>query len=269
MKDKHKVSWSRVFKSQAYDMPTFKHKELPIYVTKEFDFYRCVEFKKDFYGMTAGQLFKGNLRMCTGRYASLFPNQKISYWADSPKTARAEIKKHGSGCDILTFWAYDDASSFIPCLGNNEMLYIVDGRRSGIQLLIEKADSGIDLTIEEQTMMERILKEPIDCIAYESKAYPGGENFIFLERGFKKLFMRQLRLRFGRKNGGSHDYICCATSSDYTPHPKSYGEFFLPKCRIRMDDNYLKTEEYMTRIKNMEDVYDSKFGRSRKREKKN
>ena len=84
--------------------------------------------------------------MCSGRYSKLFPNQKISYWANSPETARAEIKKHGSGCDILTFWAYDDQSSFRPCMGNDEMLYIVDGRKCGIQDLIDKINAGIEDT---------------------------------------------------------------------------------------------------------------------------
>ena len=99
------MAWSKVFKAQSYDQPTFKHKNLPIFLTKEFDFFRCVEFKEEFYGVLATDLFKGNLRECTGRYSSLFPNQKISYWADSVMTARAEVKKHGAGCNLLTFWA--------------------------------------------------------------------------------------------------------------------------------------------------------------------
>lgn len=245
------MAWAREFKSQAYNMPTYKYKKLPIYITKEFDFYRCVEFKEEFYGKTASQLFNGNLRICSGRYSSLFPNQKISYWANSPETARAEIKKHGSGCDILTFWAYDDQSSFRPCMGNDEMLYIVDGRKCGIQDLIDKIDSGIEISKEEKKLMKDILKEPIDCIAYDSRALPGGENFIFLERGFKKLALRELRLRFGRKNGGNHNKIWCAGTCDYVPYLESYGDYFMPKCKILRDVNYQKSEEYLTRLNNM------------------
>ena len=140
-------------------------------------------FKEEFYGVLATDLFKGNLRDCSGRYSSLFPNQKISYWADSVMTARAEVKKHGAGCNLLTFWAYDDASSFEPCLGSFEMFYIADGRKCGVQELIDKVDNGIQLTKAEKKLMGDILKEPIDGIAYDSRAYPGGENFIFLERG--------------------------------------------------------------------------------------
>ncbi len=257
------MAWSKVFKAQNYDQPTFKHKDLPIFLTKEFDFFRCVEFKEEFYGVLATDLFKGNLRECTGRYSSLFPNQKISYWADSVMTARAEVKKHGAGCNLLTFWAYDDASSFEPCLGGDEMLYIVDGRRTGIQSLIEKIDDGKPLTDDEKQMMEDILKEPIDAIAYESKAYPGGENFIFLEKGFEKLALRELRLRFGRKDGGSHNFICCAFSSDYTPFPKAYGEYFMPKCRVERNLDYENSTECKERINNINAVLDRKFNRKK------
>lgn len=253
------MSWSRMFKAQNYNQPIYKHNKLPIYITKEFDFFRCVEFKDEFYGRTASQLFHDNLRNCSGRYSSLFPSRKISYWADSVMTAQAEAKKHGAGCNLLTFWAYDDASSFIPCLGNDEYLIIVDGRSCGIQNLIEKIDNGEKLKSHESKLMEDILKEDFDAIAYESKAFPGGENFIFLERGFKKLMLRQLRLRFGRKDGGSHNYICCADSSDYIPFPKSMGCYFAPKCRIEMNDSYLESNEYLQMEKNMNDVYERKI----------
>lgn len=255
------MTWSKVFKAQNYNQPTYKHNKLPIYITKEFDFFRCVEFKSEFYGRTASKLFHDNLRECKGRYSCLFPNQKISYWADSVMTARAEVKKHGAGCNLLTFWAYDDASSFIPCLGNDDYLIIVDGRSCGIQTLIEKIDNGEKLTNEESNYMAEIMSESFDAIAYESKAYPGGENFIFLERGYKKLMLRQLRLRFGKQSGGSHDYICCADSSDYIPFPKSLGCYFAPKCRIKMDESYLESEEYIRMKNNIEVVYDKKIRR--------
>lgn len=235
------MDWFKQFKAQSYDQPIYKHKNLPIYATKEFDFFRCVEFKEEFYDVLATDLFKGNLRNCTGRYSSLFPNQKISYWADSKKTAQAEVKKHGADCNLLTFWAYDDASSFEPCMGNNEMLIIVDGRKSGIQSLIDKLDTGLAISDSEKRLMDDILKEQFDAIAYDSKACPGGENFIFLENGFKKLALRELCLRFGKKDGGNHASICCALTSDYTPILQSYGEYFSPKCRVKRDLNYLES----------------------------
>ena len=250
----------KAFKAQSGYVLIFKHKELPVYLTTECSFFRCVEFKNDFYGRTVSKLFEGNLRLSNQRYSALFPDQKISYWADSIKTARAEIKKHGSGCDILTFCAYDDASSSFPCLGNDELLVIVDGRKTGIQSIIDKVEDRMVLTEEEKETIDAILRLPIDAIAYDSRACLGGENYIFLEKGFKKLFLRELRLRFGRKSGGSHDSIDCSVSCDYRPIPKEYGKYFAPKCRIKMDEEYLKTEEYLIREKNLEEVLARKYG---------
>ncbi len=105
------MTWYREFISQAFDRLTYRHKELPVYITEEFDFFRCVEFRDEFYGKTVSYLFNENLRKCIGRYSKLFPNQKLSYWADSADTARLEIKKHGAENNILTFWAYDDGTS--------------------------------------------------------------------------------------------------------------------------------------------------------------
>lgn len=41
---------SELFQNQDYGRTVFKHKELPIFVTDEFDFYRCIVFDKKFYG---------------------------------------------------------------------------------------------------------------------------------------------------------------------------------------------------------------------------
>lgn len=95
--------------------------------------------------------------------------------------------------------------------------------------------------------MNEILKKDIDGIAYDSRACPGGENFIFLERGFKKLALRELKLRFGRKNGGDHNTICCTGTCDYFPYLESYGQYFSPKCKVKMDNDYLQTAEYINR----------------------
>lgn len=111
----------------------------------------------NFMKKTASTLFNGNLRECTGRYSKLFPNQKLSYWADSPITARAEIKKHGAGNNILTFWAYDDGTSTFPTLQNQEPLVIIDGRKCGVQDLLDKADNGMQLTKAEQDYMVSLL----------------------------------------------------------------------------------------------------------------
>lgn len=256
------MGWERVFNAQAYGQRTYKHKDLPIYITGEFNFFRCVEFKDDFYGKTASELFNGNLRLSSGRYSSLFPGQKVSYWANNPMVARAEIKKHGAGCDILTFWAYDDATSSIPILKWNEGLKILDGRSFGVGKLIKKADQGEELTAEEKKTISEIMKENIDAIAYDSEVFESGENYIFLERGFKKLALRELCLRFGKAHGGNHAFICCADSSDYIPCLDSYGRCFLPKAKVGLKEQYFQTEEYKERRLNEEASWKRMLGKS-------
>lgn len=241
------MSWERGFISQDYGRPIYKHKELLVYITDEFDFFRCVEFKDEFYGKTASTLFNGNLRECTGRYSKLFPNQKLSYWADSPSTARAEIKKHGAGNNILTFWAYDDGTSTFPTLSDQTPLIIIDGRKCGVQELIDKVDNEVSLSeIEQKYMTDLLVQEP-DCLVFDSHAKRGGENFIFFEKGFRKLALRQLRLRFGKSDGGNCNRIVCADTSDYIPFVENYGKYFEPKARIKMDKTYLLSNEYFQR----------------------
>ena len=239
--------WDRVFKSQAYDKITLKHRDLPIYETSEFDFFRCIEFREDFYGKTASELHNGNLRICEGRYSNLFPNQKLSYWANSMETARAEVKKHGAKNNLITFWAYDDNSSTFPTVIDGEDLRIVDGRKCGIQSLIDKVDNGEEITQDEQEILRLIIAEEPDCLSYDSHAVQGGENFIFFEKGFKKLSLRQVRLRLGNRPSKNACRIVCADSCDYTPFPKSYGEYFSPIARVEMDESYLQSEEYLLR----------------------
>lgn len=243
------MSWERAFISQSYGRPIYKHEQLSVYITDEFNFFRCVEFKADFYGKTASTLFNGNLRICseTNRYAKLFPNQKLSYWADSPDTARAEIKKHGAGSNILTFWAYDDGASTFPILQNEELLTIIDGRKTGVQELIDKADKKIKLSNSEQNYINDLMAQEPDCLAYDSHAKNGGENFISFEKGFKKLALRQLQLRFSKNNGGNVNRIVCADTSDYIPFIESYGMCFQPKVRVKMDKSYLLSDEYLQR----------------------
>ena len=190
------MNWYREFKGQDYGMPTYKHTELPIYITEEFSFFRCVPFDSSFYGKTASELFNGNLRTCTGRYSKLFPGRLLSYWADHPATARAEIKKHGAGNDVLTFWAYDDASSAFPIFQNREKLMLVDGGKCGMQEVIDKLDNEEDITEKDREVLNAVLSFDPDCLAYDSHARKGGENYLFFEKGFRKLALRELKLRF-------------------------------------------------------------------------
>ena len=197
--------------------------------------------------------------MSSGRYASLFPNQRISYWANSPETARAEIKKHGAGCSLLTFWAYDDRSSTFPTVSNQQKLRIIDGRKCGIQELIDKVESKEPLSDSEKVFMQRIINTAPDCIAYDSHAKTGGENFLFFEQGFKKLSLRELNLRLSKEQGANHCSIVCAIHCDYSPFIDRYGLMILPKARVCMDEKYLLTEEYKKR----KEIYDESCRRFR------
>ena len=108
--------WNKLFDSQAYNQFVYKHKKFPIYITKEFDFFRCVPFDESMYGVVAYDLFMNNLRESDGRYSKLFGKSKVSYWCNRPDVARAEVRKHKEAKNTLMFWAYDDYSSFIQHL---------------------------------------------------------------------------------------------------------------------------------------------------------
>ena len=90
------------------------------------------------------------------RYSNIFPGQKLSYWADSPKTARAEVKKWGAGNNLLTFWAYDDGSSFIPTIYPAEYLRIIDGINFGFDIILKKIGKHEELTCNEKEFMDSV-----------------------------------------------------------------------------------------------------------------
>ena len=233
------------FKSHDYGVTIYKHIKLPVYKSGQFNFFRCVNFKDEFYGKTVSALHKGNLRESeNGRYSKLFPKQKISYWAESPETARAEIKHHGSTCDILTFWSYDDFTSTIPIFDNREQITIIDGRECGVQDIIDKVDSGKSINLVEENQLKLIMNEKPDCLVYDSRARKGGENYIFFEKGFMKLALREVRLRLGSHNGKNQQRIILSQTSDYLPIIENYGCMFLPIARVDYDRNYSNTKEY-------------------------
>lgn len=239
-----------LFPNQDLGRTIWKHKELPIYVTDEFNFYRCICFNDSFYGKTVSELHKGNLRNATSenRYSKLFPDEKISYWADSPQTARAEVKYHNHTNNLLLFWAYDDATSTFPTITNEEPLIIIDGREIEFHLILEKIEEGKTLTIDEERTVELIKKENPDCLAYTSLRNKCGVNFLFFEKGFKKLSIRQVRLRLGNFKGKNSNRIVCADTSDYSPFLKGYGKYFLPLARVGMDIKYAESKEYKKRL---------------------
>lgn len=229
---------------------------MPLYKAKEFTFFRCLEWKDEFYGNTFSELFNGNLRLNSNsdsnRYSKIFlPGTKISYWANSYKTARAEIKKWGASSNIMTFEAYDDVSSFRPMFNIKDPLIIVDGRKCGLQSVIDKLDNYEDISKEETDLMHNVFLYKPDCLVYDSHAYKGGENFIFFERGFNKLALKRINLRLSKDNGGNHNGYEFAQGSDYLSSPEAYGLCFEKKTRLVMNYDYLNTEEYKTRKRNL------------------
>lgn len=237
--------------------PVFYVRDLPmVKLTWEFDFYRCLAFNPGFYGKTVSSLHAGNLRASKdGRYAHLFPGEKVSYWAGDRVTATAEVRKYGAGLNLITFQAYDDASSSFPTTDCAEPLIVVDGRDLGFAQILDKLDAKMELNDGDLALIAKIQDVRPDCLMYESHARKGGYNFLFFEKGFVKLSLKEVLLRLEQKDPVTKKrkvnraHICCASSCDYTPHPKAYGEGFQEIARTFMDERYLDTEEYQLRSK--------------------
>ena len=89
-----------------------------------------------------------------------------------------------------------------------------------------------------------------DCLVYKSHARAGGENYLFYEKGFNKLALREVRLSL---NGGrNRNSVACAVSSDYLPVLEAYGCYFSPIARIGKDLTYPESSEYRMRKQYME-----------------
>lgn len=235
-----------------------KHNELPVVVQAELRFYRYVTFTDDMYGKTVSELHQGNLRTVTvnNRYADLFEGNKVSYWAATPLIARREWKKHNQEkTNHLMFWAYDDISSTFPTIRESEPLVIIDGIQLGFEKILEKCDRGEPLTAQDKLLIDRIKETKPDCLAYKphtSKKNNSDDfsivceaNFMFFEKGFRKLSLRKVDLRLNK--GRNKNDICCIKDGDYTPCLESYGEYFAPIAKIKMSKEYLKTDEYLLR----------------------
>lgn len=239
-----------IFSNQESGAPITKHSYLPIFEATAFNFFRRIPFIEDFYGKSVIELHNGNLRMnkSSNRYSNIFPGQKVSYWSDSTQTARAEYFHWYKSRNYLTFWAYDDGSSCIPTEYPPTPLYIIDGRDIGLNEIIKKRNSGVNLDSRETDIIDKIAYQNPDCLAYESEQIKGGTNFMFFEKGFKKLSLREVSLRLGDEPGGNHNKIICADGSDYTPYLKGYCGKFLPKAKIKYDDVAANDDEIRKKL---------------------
>lgn len=202
----------------------YVHDELPLISTSEFNFFRIVSFEDKLYGLTVSELHRENLRLSTSdnRYATLFGNRKVSYWAASSKIALAEWRKHNSSNNYLKFEAYDDSSSTFPTLIDAKPLVIIDAIKLGFDAILDKCDHGEALSQEDNALIQRILKQDPDCLAYKSHAtnselYPQ-VNFMFFEKGFNKLSIKSVSLNLRKKGKRNRARIYCTDcSSDYYP----------------------------------------------------
>lgn len=245
---------------QSFLSDIYKHKDLPIYTTEEFDFFRCVEFKESMYGRTVSALHSGNLRDNDGgnRHSGLFPTEKTSYWSDEGRVARAEVKRHGAKNNLLTFWAYDDSTSTIPTINPISRMHIISGNDLGFKNILEKSESNVPLSSNDEEILDRIIEEHADGLAYSSQIDPWAINYLFFERGFNKLSLRQVRLRLGDRDAINKNRIICADNSDYIPYPEAYGRYFKKYARIYTDIEYQKSDEYTRRTSVLDESYELK-----------
>lgn len=243
---------STLFQNHSIFSQVLKHASLPVYKTNEFSFFRCVNISEWVYVKTISCLHSDNLRVNNqlGRYSRLFPEEKISYWADSPATALAEIRKHGGNKDYLTFWAYDDSSSTFPTLGFDNNLTIIDGRDINFHDILLKIENNKKLNLHDMRIVNLVKLEKPDCLAYHSIVRKGHINFLFFENGFNKLSLREVKLHLGERKHGITKTIPCAITSDYLPVIESYGAYFEPIAKVRHDKTYCNTQEYQLRLKN-------------------
>ena len=236
-------------KNHTGNLPILYHESLPMIRTGEFDFFRCVEFNNGMYGKTISELHAGNLRLSRtdNRYSNLFIGQKLSYWADSPETAEAEIKHWGAKNNFITFWAYDDGSSIYPTVYPRKELEIIDGTEIGFNHILKKIERHAQLTPNEQDLVDWIAEEEPDCLLYESEACKGGINYLFFEHGFKKLSLKRVSLNLNDLKGKNNNEIECAVGCDYLPILEAYGNIFLPTAEVGRNDCYLYSDEYLLR----------------------
>lgn len=43
----------------------------------------------------------------------------------------------------------------------------------------------------------------------------------------------------GTRDGGNHNLIVCADTCDYAPYIEAYGQYFMPKAKVAMEQTYL------------------------------
>lgn len=263
-------SWANTRFHQAGFSPVKQHGTLPVYTTDEFNVYRCVQFTDSLYGKTVSELHEGNLRRNTNqdnRYSSFLNKYKLSYWADSPYAAREEVKKGGATNNLLTFWGYDDGASSFPTIDPRNPITLVDGLEIGFHELLLKIENQSPLSADDENLIAAIEEQSPDCLIYKSATTLGARNFMFFEKEFKKIALREVRLRLGDRRVANSGLIICAGTSDYSARLEEYGKYFERFARVKMDKKYLNSEEFKMRKKINDSYYKEYFSAVSKYEK--
>lgn len=87
---------------------------------------------------------------------------------------------------------------------------------------------------------------------YSSHVDPNHRNYLFFESEFRKLSLRGVSLTIRKDDRVNRNRVTCTTSSDYTPSIKAYGHYFEPIAKLKFDERYLKSEEYISHKTNYE-----------------
>lgn len=90
------------FPNQYWGMDIWKHQELPIIESHDFNFFRCLEFNDGYYGKTVSELHSGNLRLSRkdNRYSNLFPGQNCHI---GQIVRKRQGQKSKSGDQVIIF----------------------------------------------------------------------------------------------------------------------------------------------------------------------
>ena len=70
---------------------------------------------------------------------------------------------------------------------------------------------------------------------------------MFFEQGFKKLSLREVKLRLGDCKGKNTANVTCAITSDFSPVLEGYGYYFSPIAKVKYDKKYIMSDEYILR----------------------
>lgn len=78
--------------------------------------------------------------------------------------------------------------------------------------------------------------------SFYGRTVEGGVNYLFFEKGFHKLSLREAGIKLESCNKNK---IYCANTSDYMPIIDSYGYCFEYKAKIGKVESYFESDDYL------------------------